>query len=426
MIEEKEIFFQKLKEIFSEIPLQSPGYSHRKNAWDHFVKMGLPDRKQEAFQYVPLKKLYEENFSPNSKVEAPKGCSVKKEGISLVFVNGIFRKELSSLQDLPSSILVLSLEEAMRKFPAFLQSRLHKQIEEEQDPFALLNTALHTGGVFVYVPPHVVCKEPLQIFHCVETQESIWVSPRVHVFVGALSEITLHTEVLGNTSSLVNGLLDVAVEEGAVCTLTDFSSPSWYLSATRVTAKRDSKVKSISLTKGGKTVRHSYHVSLLGENAEASLKGLQLLQENKQAHSHVLMQHEAPHCTSMQLFKSVLEDVSQASFEGKILVKQKAQKTQAYQLNNNLLLGQYALCNSKPNLEIFADDVKASHGSTVGRLSEEELFYLQARGIPQEEATSLLLLGFCQEVMQEIPSYLAKDTASFLPASLSKKDLCLM
>jgi Fe-S cluster assembly protein SufD len=167
--------------------------------------------------------------------------------------------------------------------------------------------------------------------------------------------------------------------------------------------KRSSRFEAWNVLSGGQLSRFSSRISLNGENGEALLQGIWMLNENHQAHTHVVMDHHAPHCHSLQKFKGVMADISQASFEGKILVRQPAQKTEAYQLNNNLILGDHAIAYSKPNLEIFADDVKASHGATVTQIDEEQLFYLNSRGIGSSDAKKLLVQGFCREIIDQIP-----------------------
>jgi Fe-S cluster assembly protein SufD len=170
----------------------------------------------------------------------------------------------------------------------------------------------------------------------------------------------------------------------------------------RATLKRDSSFDSLSITDGAAVARSSFAVQLAEENSALSLKGLSLLTGQRNSHVHVFVDHAAPHCTSRQHFKMALSGQSQSSFEGKIAVRPIAQKTVAYQLNNNLLLGEGARANSKPNLEIFADDVKASHGSTMTQLSAEELFYLRSRGLAAIDAQALLAHGFCKELLQEV------------------------
>lgn len=212
-----------------------------------------------------------------------------------------------------------------------------------------------------------------------------------------------------------NSLIDCALEESAhlSCTLLfqqhekahDFFS-------LRATLKSRSVLKSLSVTNGSATSRHDYILHLVGEQAEAALYGAWGLAENRQHHVNVLMEHHEPSCRSLQKFKGALADASQSSFEGKIHVHQKAQKTEAYQMNNNLILGERSSANSKPNLEIFADDVKASHGSTTGQLDEEHLFYLTARGLSKNLAKTLLVRGFSEEILNLIEDKEKREEAS--------------
>ena len=206
---------------------------------------------------------------------------------------------------------------------------------------------------------------------------------------------------------LFNLSFDLSIDEDShvqyIQSAFDISQDSWYFDACSASLKRNSTFKTVMATAGSTSVRHDYRISLTGENAEAKLNGIWMLSDNNESHTHVLMRHQAPYCRSMQFFKGAIDDVSRSSFEGKIFVEQIAQKTEAFQLNNNLILSDHAIANSKPNLEIFADDVKASHGATVGQLDAEQLFYLKTRGYSEQAAKNLLVYGFCKEVIDLIP-----------------------
>jgi Fe-S cluster assembly protein SufD len=244
------------------------------------------------------------------------------------------------------------------------------------------------------------------------------IMPRLHIFAGTQSQLALFSNkaILSGQGYCVNGVVDIAIEDDAHVRYThvDFDEPSevFHFEALRGYLKRNSTLKTVQATDGGLSVRHDYRVALTGENAEALLNGVWMLNGKNEAHYHVLMDHQAPLCRSMQLFKGALSAVSHSSFEGKILVRQAAQKTQAFQLNNNLLLSDRATADSKPNLEIFADDVKASHGATIGQLDEEQLFYMKTRGFDSVEAKNLLVHAFCKEVIDLItlPSLLKDVT----------------
>ena len=230
------------------------------------------------------------------------------------------------------------------------------------------------------------------------------VQARVHIVAGAHAEATVVQETHGAQEVFSHVVTDVTLEEGAhlACVLQN-ERHGWSFSSLRGLVKRSAHFESTSLSEGHAIAREDYKVTLAGENSEVLLQGLWVLDGQAQHHVHVLMEHTAPHCRSMQLFKGVLDGVSRSSFEGKIHVHQAAQKTESYQLNHNLLLEDKAIAHSKPNLEIFADDVKASHGATIGQLDPELVFYLKTRGVTPEVAKGLLVAGFCAEVLDKVP-----------------------
>jgi Fe-S cluster assembly protein SufD len=208
-----------------------------------------------------------------------------------------------------------------------------------------------------------------------------------------------------NSCSFYTSYCDVALEEGARCSysaLLEGAKQGWHFDYLRATLKRSSTFKGVSWTSGGKTMRQDMHLMLAGENAEVDLRGGWLLEEKHQAHTHVRIDHQFPHCRSLQRFKGVVKGNSRSSFAGKICVAKEAQKTEAYQVNHNLVLDKGAIAYSMPNLEIFADDVKASHGSTVSQIDPTQLFYMQTRGIDECTAKKWLTMGFCQEIINQI------------------------
>lgn len=384
----------------------------RSQAKRKFEEIGLPDRKDDAFQYFPLRSFYQDHLT------IPKSSSILDEeiiqqhlapeclGSCIVFVDGHFRPELSIVDALDPKVGVLSLEEAMKTFSHFLNARISKQIKEEKDPFALLNMAFHPKGAFLYIPPKLVLEQPIQILHVI-TQEGALIVPRLHGFVGAHAEGKIYSTTCACKwqEGLALTMADVVLEEGArldilatACT----RSRGWSMEYVRGNLKKDSFLGIHQVIKNTVGFRKDIKVDLVGENASTEVNGLALLFGKEQSHMHVVVNHEAPHTHSSQHFKGVLADHSQSSFEGKIVVQRAAQKTQAYQLCNHLLLGEHAIANSKPNLEIFADDVKASHGATVAQLKERELFYLKSRGIGYKEAKSLLIEGFCQAIVVKL------------------------
>lgn len=405
-----------LKEQFAKIQSSDQLRSLREKGWSQFESLGLPSKKDEAYRYVPLRELYQHPLpfagrAEISKEEVIAAVSPFSKGSHLVFINGFFSPELSDLSALPKQVQVMPLSEALRSYASFINQRYGKGLSEEKDPFAALNAAAHGEGVFIYVPPKLVLNKPI---HCIyfHTDEKALSSPRIHLVLGKGAQLDWIATSHGQLGHF-NAVVDVALEEGAQLRCSQqiaAAEGKWHFEALRATLKQHSRLQSVSLSSGSGCARQDYRVLLGGEGAEAQLLGLTCLKGKAQGHAHLVVEHAAPHIQSMQRFKTLLDEVSQASFEGKILVRQEAQKTQAYQLNNNLLLDDRALANSKPNLEIFADDVKASHGVTVAQLDTDVLFYLKSRGIPEAAAKKLLTAGFCQEILEALPyPFLAQE-----------------
>ena len=403
---------QVLDFLLSQAPQEISSYTpFQKLAWQKLEQKGLPNKDQEAFQYVSLRKFYE-NFLETGNI-----LSISKRDVSslilpesrssyIVFQDGLFCPELSSI---PSSFVVLSLEEALKSsYAVFIKHRLQTSIEKEEDPWALVNAALCKLGVFMYVPPKTQQTAPIQILHLQSDPSISYVGPRMHLCLGAHANVCMVSSFLSYAGNLTvyNDFLDVSLEENSHFShvfTTERPSSSWGLSSFRASLKKDSKLESHFATFGSPGFRRDYQVSLLGERAEAHLSGLTALDARSESHVHVHMDHCAPSCISRQFFKNILAGQSRSSFTGKIYVRRPAQKTEAYQLNQNLLLSDLATAYTKPNLEIFADDVKASHGATVSQIEEDQLFYLRTRGIPSSAAKGLLTMGFCQEILEAIP-----------------------
>lgn len=409
---EQASFYRLLESLFREQGVEDPLSRFRAKGWELFQSLGLPTRKSEVFQYVPLRRLFGKTF------ELQELCRVERSEIApyilpeckrsvAVFVNGQLDLELSCFEALPAGALAIPLDEALRGFGSFISRQMAKFLEEELDPFAALNAAFMKKGLFLYVPPKAIFEAPLHLLQVVKGASG-FSNPHVQAFFGAHVEACLveTRAFLEGSETFQNGISLFSLEEGAKISYHRISlnapATHWSFDAFRAALKRDSSLKTVAVEIGGAASRGDYKVSLIGENAEATLNGLAMLREKRQVHTHVRVDHKAEGCRSLQLFKAALDDFSRASFEGKIYVERSAQKTQAFQLNNNLLLSDNAQADSKPNLEIFADDVKASHGATVGQLDQDHLFYLSTRGLAEGEAKNLLVQGFCKEVIDLI------------------------
>ncbi|MBI3237090.1 MAG: SufD family Fe-S cluster assembly protein [Chlamydiales bacterium] len=383
--------------------------------WRRFEELGFPSKEREAYKYLPLSRFRNQkkilaSSAHITQEQIASAISLDSKHSYIVFVNGFFRPDLSDISALPSQVQLLPLSSAIHSHGAFLNRRLNKTLLDERDSFAALNAALHTEGVFLYIPPKIQLSVPIQTIHVAShTQEGEWSYPRIHLFLGRQSQVSwIKTaySVEGGSFGHTNAVIDLSLEEGARLKIVDRTaedvSERFHFEALRATLKRDSYLQTVSLSCGGLCVRQDYRITLAEQGAEAQLLGLNTLKGNAHSHSHILMEHAASHTRSFQRFKSLVDEAAQTSFEGKIHVLPQVEKIEAYQLNQNLLLSDTGVVNSKPNLEIFADDVKASHGVTVAQLDPQLLFYLKTRGVSETEAKKLLILGFCKDILSEM------------------------
>ena len=412
---EQTSFLDILKTIFDSSKKDDSFKTVKEKVWNRLQELGLPSRKTEVFQYLRLKTLYKQSFVKAEPADLTQDLLKdyilpESKNAYLVFVNGHFNLELSDISALPKKLVVLTFKQAEKTYSSFIQNQWTKILKEDSDFFSLLNALLSVESLFIYAPPKTVIETPIQILHVSQNVgSSMLMAPRIHGFVGKESEINfVSTHVaLTEEKNFYTLACELAIDEDSHVKITQDSSNmthhAWYFDAFRATLKRNSTLKTFMATFGSDSLRHDYRVALCGENAEVSLNGLSMLANNDESHVHVLVEHQAPNCRSMQLFKNVLADTSHSSFEGKIYVHQIAQKTEAFQLNNNLILSEKARAESKPNLEIFADDVKASHGATVGQLDLEQLFYLKTRGFSDKLAKNVLVYGFIKQVIDLMP-----------------------
>lgn len=409
--EKEEAFSNMLESLFcsSDAEILSP---IKQKAWQHFKTLGLPSKKVETYAYVPLRKVFEKNFATKTilklDVEVPTDAILPEcEGSIIVLVNGQYVEKLSNRSHLPSKIVISSIQDAMKTYGSFITNHFVRTLKEEIDPFVAVNGALNQHGVFIYIPPNMRLEHPIQILNILSNDTTLFLNSRIQVFAASQSRATVISSSEISKSSFFNHVSDFALEDNAQITyiqaLENTPKDALHFDATRAFLKKNSQFNAFAVSKGSLTTRTDYRISLNGENGSSSLHGLWMLKDTDEFHANVLIDHQAPFCQSRQLFKGVLDDSSKSSFEGKVLVRQPALKTDAFQLNNNLLLHDYASAYSKPNLEIYADDVKASHGATYGGLDAEQLFCLRSRGIQPQDAKNLLIYGFCEDLIGLIP-----------------------
>ncbi|MBA4321881.1 MAG: Fe-S cluster assembly protein SufD [Odoribacter sp.] len=389
--------------------------SFREEAIKKYRELGIPSKKNEAYKYTNLdiffKHDYRNYFMPVSddfaKAEEFR-CDIKDlDTHGLVLLNGFYPTINNKLRQLPSGVWIGSLNEAAKKFSDLITKHYGKYAKSDTDGLVHLNTAMASDGVFVYVPKGVVLSKPVQVVNLVHSDEDMFNQHRNLIIVEENAEITLivcdHT--LTPQKFLTNAVTEVFVGENShfdIIRVQNEHNNACKITHTFIHQEKYSTASSNNITLHGGLIRNSTYHELAGEGAQSLSFGLYLTDKWQHVDNFVNVDHAAPNCTSNQLFKGVLDDMSTGVFNGRILVNPIAQGTLAYQKNNNILMTDDAKMDTKPQLEIYADDVKCSHGATVGQLDENALFYLQSRGINKREARLMLMFGFAHEVIQNI------------------------
>lgn len=415
--ERSERYYNLYKENIGRITQNSSPYinSFREAAIAKFNELGIPTKKNETYRYTNLDTFFSHDFknyfmpAASDFVKAEEfRCDVTDlDAHGLVLLNGFYPTINDKLRELPAGIWVGSLNEAARKFSDKIEKHYGKYANAGSDGLVHLNTAMASDGVFIYVPSGVVLKKPIQIVNLVQSDEDIFNQHRNLIIVEKNADITLiicdHT--LSPQKFLTNGVTEIYVGENShfdIIRVQNEHNNAGKITHTFIHQERNSVASSNNITLHGGLVRNSTHHYLGGEGAESHSYGLYLSDKFQHVDNYVNVDHAFPHCTSNQLFKGVLDDMATGAFNGRIYVHKNAQGTIAYQKNNNILLTDDAKMDTKPQLEIYADDVKCSHGATVGQLDDDALFYLQSRGINKREARLMLMFGFAHEVIQEI------------------------
>lgn len=376
-----------------------------------FEQLKFPHHKHEMFTYASTQEVAAAcfEFRASGKVEKDfvsghtyKGC--EKSRITLT--DGEYRPGLSDISGMGASLKIMSLAEAASD-PVF-SSHMRATIENENDAFAAINGAFASAGCAIRVAKSAHFEAPLQILHVSTGSDSIPVttSPKVLIHVEALGEIKIIVRYVGLSGNyFVNSVTDFLVDDGAgvVFTQVQADAPNaWHFSKNRIHLHRDSRFLAANASSGCKLARHHYEARLKEPGAELRLNGVSVLAGEEQVHQYLRVYHEAPHCTSRMHFKNIVDGKSRSSIDGTVIVKKDAQLTDSNQLINNLILSDDAHANSKPNLMIFADDVKCTHGNTVGQVDEEQMFYLKTRGLSQEAAQTLLTRSFAEAIIETI------------------------
>ncbi len=406
--------FTKLENTLNEnMPAWLPPL--RRLAIESFAELGFPSTHDEEWKYTNIAPLVSVPFAParvklseeiRRRIErlplADLGCS------RLTFFNGRYVPELSKLRDVPKGLKAGSLASAFKNHGALLERHLARYADARTHAFVALNTAFFEDGAFVEVPKGAVLRKPLHILQISLGGGRTTVSyPRNLIVVGSTGQATIIETFfsLAEEAIFTNTVTEIVAAEGALvdyCKVQQESTAALHYARVQVQQERSSTAATHSIQLGGALTREEVQTVLAGEGAESLLHGLYVITGQQHVDNHTAIDHAQPHCSSREVYKGVLEGKSQGVFNGKIIVRPDAQKTDSKQSNKNLLLSEDAIINTKPQLEIFADDVKCTHGATIGQIDPEAVFYLRSRGIAVDEAKSLLTYAFANDVMERI------------------------
>jgi Fe-S cluster assembly protein SufD len=416
-IDTLESFTRLFNDNRSEIFSGSSEYvnSMREMALENFRRVGLPGKKDDRYKYTPVNEYFSKdlhkNFSPK-KIEFEIGdlfkCDIPELDTQVILVlNGFYFNTSEELTILTNGVIFGSLRAAGKKYPEIFAKHYAQYAGFTNDGVTALNTVFAQDGVFLYVPKNTICDKPFQIIHLLLSNEAQMVHHR-NLFIledNAQARVLICDHTLSNHEFLTNSVTEMYAGPNSNLDLTRVQNEhNKAIQLTNAYAHQmtDSHVSSNYITLHGGKVRNNVYVNLAGEGADNKSLGLFLVDGTQHVDNYTYVNHLVPNCTSNQLYKGILDENSTGSFNGKIHVWKDAQHTQAYQRNNNILLSDTAKMNTRPQLEIYADDVKCSHGATVGQLDTDALFYLRSRGIPYKESMHLLMYAFAHAVLSEI------------------------
>ena len=395
----------------------------RKAGLARFAELGFPTLRHEDWRFTNIAPIAKLPFKPifDATTAGVTGKTLNKftfanlAGIRLVFVNGHFTKELSTVQSLPDGIKVDSLTAALATEPGFLEKHLGRYAQTDRNAFTALNTAFFTDGAFVHVSAGKVVSEPIQLLFVSTAREAgATIHPRNLIVAERGAQVTVIESYVAVTDApyFTNAVTELVAGDDAIIEHLKFQDDSveaFHIAALHAQLGRASNVISHSFALGARLSRNNIRAKLDGEGLNCVLNGLYLTKGEQLADHHMIVEHAAPQCASHEYFNGILDDRSRGVFHGRILVQPIAQKTDAKQTNRNILLTDEATANTKPQLEIYADDVKCTHGATIGQLDEDAIFYLRARGISVETARQMLIHAFAGEIIDRVKCVPARE-----------------
>lgn len=394
----------------------------RTQALADFERLGFPSVKSEDYKYTDVAQAFAPDYGVNiNRLDIPVNpydvfrCDVPNLSTSLYFVvNDTFYDKILPKAHLPEGVYAGGMKNFMDKYPEVASRYYGKAALTGKDAIVALNTMLAQDGFVLYVPKRVVVERPIQLVNVFRSDVDTMANRRILVILeeGAEAKLLVCDHSVDDVKFLATQVVEIFAGEGAFFDYYDLEESS--VSTTRfasvhVKQEAESNVLVNGITLNNGLTRNNYYIELNGEHAETTLCGMSILDKEQQVDTYSHITHAVPYCTSNELFKNVLDDQAVGAFSGRILVKENAQKTEAYQTNRNLCATREARMYSKPQLEIYADDVKCSHGMTTGQLDENALFYMQSRGISRDEARMLLSVAFMSDVIDHVRLEALKD-----------------
>ena len=386
----------------------------RTSAIKNFENKGFPTKKEEAWKYTSLNSVLKNDFSVFPKRENSIEFKDVKEYFlhevdtyKLVFVDGKFSSFMSSTTHEGIDVCLLSSVLTKPKYKMILDTYFN-QIASKDESLTTLNTAFAQEGAYINIPKSKVADKPIEIIHFSTGVESaLMVQPRNLIIVGENAHVQIieRHQSLNSNPVLTNSVTEIFAQKRAIVDyykIQNDEQTANLIDNTYISQKQESRVAVHTFSFGGNITRNNLNFYHFGERIDSTLKGITIIGNKQHVDHYTLVNHATPNCESHQNYKTILGGSSTGVFNGKIFVEKEAQKTDAFQQNNNILLSDKATINAKPQLEIFADDVKCSHGCTIGQLDESAMFYMQQRGIPKKEAKALLLYAFSNEVIESI------------------------
>jgi len=389
----------------------------REEAFEHFERAGFPTVREEEWKYTNVAPIARARFQPVLGFKnATRSLSGNAKNLlfpeakesRLVFVNGVFQRELSS-SNLPDGVVVSDLSEVLGHPREELLVREQFELRRDVNGFVALNTALFSNGAFVLIPRGVELNAPIHLAFISQSQNGDAPAsfPRVLIVAEENSSATIVESYagIGSGACFTNAVVNVIAKSGARVQhhkVQRESNSAFHIANTSASLSRGSRYDTTNINLGAQLSRHDIAVTFDEEGGECAVDGLYMIGAEQHSDTHSVIDHRQPHCASRQLYKGVLDGKSHAVFNGKVFVRHGAQQTDAQQTNKNLLLSEDARVDTKPQLEIFADDVKCAHGAAVGQLNEDEVFYLESRGLNPALARNMLTYGFAEEVIEKI------------------------